>query len=176
MTLNLLPGVPIAGRLGLTFVPADTVDFDAALPSVADAIGSTAVVAQCLIPTGTYTGVTTEVNRIRKGRACTTTPYYVRGEKQVNVERVQVVYNPQDLEDDISAAYAALVPETQWYMIDRRGVDGQTALAVGDIVDVVKVEVLARNKPYSDEEGAEAVADILLTFIGEIEEDVAMVA
>lgn len=176
MTLNILPGVPLAGTLSLTFVPADTATFDPAAPSVALSVGATEVVAQCLIPSGTYTGVTTEVNRIRKGRACSTTPYYVRGEKQVNIERVQVIYDPQDLTADISAAYAALVPETQWYMIDRRGVDGQTALTVGDVVDVVKVEVLARNKPYSDEEGAEAVADILLTFIGEIEEDVEMVA
>lgn len=176
MTLNVLPGVPLAGTLSLTFVPAATVGFAVNAPSIALSVGATEIVAQCLIPTGTYAGVTTDVNRIRKGRACSTTPYYVRGEEQVNIERVQVVYDPQDLSAIISEAYAALVPGTEWYMIDRRGVDGQTVLAAADIVDVYKVEVLARNKPYSDDEGAEAVADILLTFIGEKAEDVAMVA
>lgn len=177
MTLNVLPGVPLAGTLSITFVPATDGEggFDLTAPSVALATGATAVVAQCLIPSGTYTGVTTDINRIPKRRACSTVPYYVKGEETVNIERVQVVYDPQDLEADISAAYAELVPGTTWYMIDRRGKDGQTALEAGDIVDIYKVEVIGRNKPYSDDEGAEAVADILFTFAGEKAEDVAMV-
>lgn len=177
MTLNVLPGVPLAGTLSLTFVPVTSGEgsFDINAPSVDLATDSTAIVAQCLIPSGTYTGVTTEANQIRKGRACTTVPYYVAGEESVNVERVQVVYDPQDMAKPISKAYAALVPGTQWYMIDRRGKSGQTALEAGDIVDIYKVEVIARNKPYSDDEGAEAVADILFTFLGEKVEDKALV-
>lgn len=177
MTLNVLPGVPLAGTLSLTFVPVTAGEggFDIDAPSVALATGESAVVAQCLIPSGTYTGATVEVNQIRKGRACSTVPYYVKGEESVNLERVQVIYDPQDPTADISTAYAALVPDTQWYMIDRRGVSGQTALEAGDIVDIFKVEVVARNKPYSDEEGAEAVADIIFRFLGERVEDVALV-
>lgn len=176
MTLNILPGVPLAGRLAVTFVPADTVDFDYEAPSVADAVGATAVVAQCLMPTGTYTGDTSETNQIRKGRACTTVPYYVPGEKSVNLASIQVVYDPQDLTAEISEAYAALTVGTQWYKIERRGIDGQTALTIGDVVDVKKVEVIGRNKPYSDEEGSEAVADIVFRFLGEEADDVEMVA
>lgn len=176
MTLNVLPGVPLAGTLSLTFVPVTEGGFDIDAPSVALATGASAVVAQCLIPSGTYTGATVEVNQIRKGRACSTVPYYVKGEESVSLERVQVIYDPQDPTAEISEAYAALVPDTQWYMIDRRGVSGQTPLASGDIVDIFKVEVVARNKPYSDEEGAEAVADIIFRFLGERVEDVALAA
>lgn len=172
MTLNILPGVPLAGTLAITFVPADLQGFDYEAPTTEAVTDPSAVVVQCLIPTGTYTGDTSETNQIRKGRACTTVPYYVQGEKSVNLGSIQVVYDPQDLSADISAAYAALTVGSQWYKVERRGVDGQTALGSGDIVDIKKVEVIARNKPYSDEEGSEAVAEIILRFLGEEAEDV----
>lgn len=172
MTLNILPGVPIAGTLSLTFVPIE--GFDPTAPDTAIATGATAVTAQCLIMGGSYTGVAVDVNRIRKSRACSTVPYYIKGEKQFNLDRISVIYDPQDPSADISAAKAALVEDTEWYMIERFGKDGQTTLEDGDYVDIYQVQVVEQNKQYSDEEGAEATVDILLNFTGQVYRDVLM--
>lgn len=174
MAIDLLPGVPSAGTLSLTFVPV--AGFDPEAPSVALATGASAINVSCLIPRGTYTGITTTVNRIAKYRACSDEPYYIKGQKDRALERIQVIYDPQDPAAAISEGYAALVEDSEWFVIDRRGKSGQDELAIGDYVDVMRVTVVARNKPYSEEEGDEAVADILLTFGGSYAEDVQMVA
>lgn len=176
MTLNLLPGVPSAGNLAVTFIPADTASFDPEAPSVAILNGATAVTVQCLMPAGTYTGVTTSVNQIPKRRACTRTPYYVEGDTDKTVDAIQVVYDPQDPTAEISAGYVALAPGTRWYMIDRRGIDGQSEYTADEYMDTHLVKVLARNKPHSEEEGDEITASIIIAYQGESHEDVQAVA
>lgn len=175
MPIELLPGIPSQGTLSLTAVPVASLPDPTILP-VDVVTGASAVHMSCLIPTGTYTGVTTDVNRIRKGRACSKEPYYVRGEMNRNLDRVQVVYDPQNPASPLSAVYAALVPDTEWYFIDRRGKSGQLDLAEDDYTDVMKVMILARNKPYSEEEGDESVVDILLAYGGTYLEDVQVAA
>lgn len=177
MTLNLLPGVPVAGTLSLTLVPVEPASsFDPAAPSVAIATGATAVVAQCLVPGGTYTGVTSEVNRIEKYRACSPEPYYVRGKKTVNWDRFTVITDFQDPDADISAVDVALGEDTEWWAIERLGKDGQTALEVGDWVNVRKFGVIGKNDLYSDDEGAEAAVEIQLAYLGVEKRRVQMVA
>lgn len=176
MSLNILPGVAMPGTLSLVFLPAETAGFDKDTPSATLLNGATAIPVQCHIPTGTYTGISNDLPQIRKGRACTKEPIYVNGEKEVNVGSIQVVYDPQDLEDDLSVPYAELAPDTFWWRVERRGVQGQEDIAVGDIVDVHLVKVTHRNKPYSEEAGAEHVAEIFFAYQAEAAEDVAVVA
>ena len=86
-----------------------------------------------------------------------------------------VVYDPQDMEAPVSAAYAALTDGATGYLVERRGVHVDTAWAAGDLVRVIPVEVANAN-PAPPEDDNELQARIAFTVIGEVQKDVAVAA
>lgn len=166
MVVNLLPGVPSQGTLSLTFLPYSTPSFTPSAPSAATLKGGTAVIVQCLVPAGTYTPPkkTREATEVR--RACSIKPIYVPGPYEVEIGELEVVMDPQDLAGNLSKAYTSLAPDTEWWMVERLGKDGQTDIATGDKLSLYYVKVLSRNKNFNDEAGAEASATIQLAYQG----------
>lgn len=173
MAIPQLAGVPSIGTLSLTFVPEATLT---GLPvaTAASVTGETAVNVSCHVPSGAYNGVTTNVNRTKKRRACSATPYFVKGEIERTLESLRLVYDPQNLTDPLSKPYSSLVPDTRWWMIDRRGKEGTGELVTGDTVDFHLVEVIGRNKPHGDADGDEAEFELLMAHQGVVFEDVVL--
>ena len=92
-----------------------------------------------------------------------------------SIQDLFVVYDPQDMDAPVSAAYAALTDGATGYLVERRGVHVDTAWAVGDLVRVIPVEVANAN-PAPAEDDNELQARIAFTVIGEVQKDVALVA
>lgn len=85
------------------------------------------------------------------------------------------VYDPQDLAADVSKAYAALVPGDTGFLVVRWGVNVDTPWTAGDLVDVYPVEIGYRTKiAAADNDELQFKAGI--SIIGEVKEDVALVA
>lgn len=169
MALNMLRGVPAPGTLTIVFIPADEVPNLGAL-TLAAAKGTTAVSVGCHMPAG-WSGVTGTTTGKQHRRACSIEEYTVSGPVSRTIGNVSLAYDPQDLTGDLSAPYVALVEGSEWVMLDRRGVDGRTDLASGDVVDLYRVRVDVVNKPWDDSDGSEVLSELTLSYLGEYRRD-----
>jgi hypothetical protein len=91
---------------------------------------------------------------------------------------LQYVYDPQAADaDPANAAKALLVPGGEFYLVYRYGKDAETALAVGDIVNIWHVQVGPQNRGATGD-GEFDHLSITQTAIGKTPpvEDVALVA
>ncbi len=81
-------------------------------------------------------------------RLCTVTELQQFGTQSTEITDIQYVYGPQAANTDPSnTVKAALAPDTQWWMLVRRGLSAQnTAYAAGQKATVVQVRVGPQNE------------------------------
>lgn len=88
--------------------------------------------------------------------------YQVLGRVTRGFDDVQYVYNPQELGTpghSDNAAYEDLTEGATGYIVIRWGADADTALAVGDVIDMIPIECGAQRKvgPAENDEFARLV-------------------
>lgn len=141
-TLNIPQGIPSDGNVRVDFVPEGGFA-DYTTPTATELSGATAQHLTCHIfpvaPTGT-------VQRNTKRRMCSKQAYEILGSNEYTIDDIQYVYDVQNPEDDLNAAYAALVPGTKGFLVFRWGIDVAEAPAAAQVVDIFPVRLGPQNK------------------------------
>jgi hypothetical protein len=136
MPLTIPPGVDANGRRNAIFVPTDTL-------SVATLTGATAVELMCYLTKGTF-GVSSDTQRGTDERECTLVAAEVMGNTTYSMNDLEYVWEPQDLTGSSATnkALNLLGPRSggaTGFIIVRYGVQQDTPLTVGDLVDKMPV-------------------------------------
>lgn len=133
--------------LGKTSVVMVSTIANLSAPSLAGEINAaTSVNVSCFL----YGAAPGNVNT-NKGEAprklCTVGQFQERGVSSVEVGDLSYSHHPQKaLTDAANKAKASLVDGSRWYMTVRSGKAGDSALVVGDRVDIWLVELLNQNR------------------------------
>jgi len=145
-----------------------------AAPSLATEINAaTTVTLECLLTQTFSPDATVEKAQLR--RMCSRQVRERNGAVTRTIADLIGVYDPQDMAADVSKAYAALSPGATGFLVVRWGVHVDTPWAAGDLVDVYPVEIGYRAKiAAADNDELQFKAGV--SIIGEVEEDVALVA
>lgn len=130
MTVTFPPGIESAGT-GSVFLAPSVANPQA--PKLAEFTGSTAVQLSCHLM-GFETGA--EQGKVESSRYCLAQALETLGKVKYTISDVEVVYDPQQPESAVYAGYKALAQGGTWALLDRRGKDSRSPLAVGDVVDV----------------------------------------
>lgn len=173
MTVNYLdpPGIDAAGRGGVWFVPA-IADINA--PTVAEITAG--VNLSCALYGFNPGGEQSSVNR---WKYCYTETVQTPGRTSRTISEIQYDYDPQKPAEATGgyAYYASLVPGTHGFIVDRRGLTRDVAIAAGQIVDVYPVTLGDRFRvEITEEEGAKLRTRQTPYVVGEAALDVAVVA
>ena len=136
MALTIPPGVDANGRRNAIFVPTDTL-------SVATLTGATAVELMCYLTKGTF-GVSSDTQRGTDERECTLVAAEVMGNTTYSMNDLEYVWEPQDTDgtSPTNKALNLLGPRTggaTGFLIVRYGIQQDTALAAGQLVDKMPV-------------------------------------
>lgn len=136
MPLTIPPGVDALGRRNIIFVPTDTL-------SVAVLTGSTAVELACYLTKGTF-GVASDTQRGTDERECTLVAAEVMGNTTYSMNDLEYVWEPQDdtADSTTNKALNLLGPReggATGFIVVRYGIDQDTALAAGQLVDKMPV-------------------------------------
>ena len=136
MPLTIPPGVDANGRRNAIFIPTDTL-------SVAALTGATAVELMCYLTKGSF-GVSSDTERGTDERECTLVAAEVMGNTKYSMNDLEYVWEPQDktANSPTNKAFNLLGPRTggaTGFIIVRYGVQQDTPLAVGDLVDKLPV-------------------------------------
>ncbi|NUO35504.1 MAG: hypothetical protein HOQ27_10650 [Dermatophilaceae bacterium] len=136
MPLTIPPGVDANGRRNFIFVPTNSL-------SVAVLTGSTAVDLACYLTKGTF-GVTSDTQRGTDERECTLVAAEVMGNTTYSMNDLEYVWEPQDTtaNSTTNQALNKLGPRTggaTGFIIVRYGIQQDTALAAGQLVDQLPV-------------------------------------
>ena len=136
MPLTIPPGVDANGRRNAIFIPTDTL-------SVATLTGATAVELMCYLTKGSF-GVSSDTERGTDERECTLVAAEVMGNTKYSMNDLEYVWEPQDktANSPTNKAFNLLGPRTggaTGFIIVRYGVQQDTPLAVGDLVDKLPV-------------------------------------
>ena len=136
-TLNIPAGVPSDGNVRVDFIPSGGfADYMAA--TFEELTAATAEMIGCHL-FGLGQGAT--IDRKEKRRLCSKYKYELLGSTTYTIEDLQYVYDVQNPESDTNAAYAALTPFTEGYLVVRWGIDAGTAIQAGQVVDILPVRL-----------------------------------
>ena len=134
MAVTIPPGVDADARLNVIWAPTNTL-------SVATLAGPTAVELAGYLTKGTY-GESADTERGTDERVASKTVYEVLGKSTFSINDLEYVWDPQaEAADANNKAYDTLKPRTTGFLYVRWGKDVDTALAVGDKVDIFPVTV-----------------------------------
>lgn len=129
-----LPGIDARGKGTVIFVPA-IANINA--PKLTELNAAGAVNLTCAIYGWSPSA---EQSTVERTKYCYTATVSSLGAPTYSIEPVIYDYDPQNIEDsDPYGYYAKLTPGTQGYIIDRRGLTKEVALAAGQIVDIYPV-------------------------------------
>lgn len=104
---------------------------------------TTSVALECLMTEKINPDGSVEMASLR--RACSSKVRQRAGAQTRTIARITSVYDPQDLEAPVSAAYQALHAENNTgFLVLKRGIHLDTAAVTGDLVTVYKVQVTQR--------------------------------
>lgn len=136
MALTIPPGVDANGRRNAVFTPTNTL-------SVAILSGVTSVELMCYITKGTF-GMGSETERGTDERECTLVATEVMGNTTYSMNDLEYVWEPQDIPATsvTNKAFNLLGPRTggtTGYLIVRYGIQQDTALTAGQLVDKIPV-------------------------------------
>lgn len=167
----VLDGVSSNETVSLTWVATIA---DPASPKLATEVdAATSVKLECLLTETFSPDASVEKAQLR--RMCSRQVRERNGLVTRTVADLIGVYDPQDMAAPVSKAYVTLVPGATGFLVVRWGVHVDTAFAAGDLVDVYPVEVGYRTKiAAADNDELQFKAG--LSIIGEVQEDVALVA
>lgn len=114
--------------------------------------------------------------KVQKGRYCLPNTIERFGRKQWSSDPLVVLYNPQEPDSEDYQAYLKLVEKATFWVADRRGEPSRQPLAVGDVADLIKIEIGGRSRlPITTEDGEDLRSQIFLSVL-EVEQDVVFVA
>ena len=134
MAINIPAGVDADARLNVVWAPTNTL-------SVATLTGATAIELAGYLTKGSF-GESAETERGTDERVGSKTSYEVLGKSKFSLQDLEYVWDPQATSaDPNNKAYDTLKPRTVGYVYVRWGKDVDTALAVGDKVDIYPVTV-----------------------------------
>lgn len=151
MALNIPSGVPAAGTLSVTIIPAADVTDPSAI-TVTEATDTGSVNASCHLMSDGY-GRTSDLAMADRRRACEDTSYQVAGARTVTFDAMRFVYDPQDPTADVSTVYAALTEGEEYYIVERLGISGKTELAESQLYDAYRVRLDTKEKLPPGEDG-----------------------
>lgn len=134
--------------LGKTSVVMVSTIANLSAPSLAGEINAaTSVNISCFLYGDNVAGSKTTNKGQAPKKLCTVSQFEERGISSVTVGDLSYSHHPQKaLTDAANKAKSSLVDGTLWHMVVRSGKAGNTALAVGDRVDIWLVELLNQNR------------------------------
>lgn len=157
---NVLDGITTNETYRLTWVE-DIADPNA-MSLATELNASTSVPLECLTVEAMDPDVSVETSSLR--RACTNKVRQVSGQETRTIADLIVVLDPQDMEADVSKAYATLARGAVGYLVQRAGIQVDTGTQAGDLCDVYKVRIKYRIKIQgadNDEWKAKVGVDVL---------------
>lgn len=163
--------------LGNTTLVAVVTIADMDAPSLATEINAgTSVIGSCFL----YADVVAS-GETNKGtaptRACEKTEREEFGRTKYSIQDIQYVYDPQAGATDENEFKDLLEPDTELYLVERMGLDKDTALAAGQKVNVHHVRVGPQNRTKTgDGEFDEFSITQAVSYIEDPVYDVAIVA
>jgi hypothetical protein len=133
-------GLDARGKAGLWAVPAIA---SLAAPKLTELSAGFAVHCAIYNFDPTADQAATEDNRY-----CTRNGTETPGRARVTISPMVYVYDPQepDAATGPYAHYGKFVESSKWFLVDRRGLDFEQALAVGQVVDIYPVLAGYRNR------------------------------
>lgn len=146
-TLNIPAGVPSDGNVRVDFIPAGGFA-DPTAATLAELTAATAEMISCHLFAINQSATT---DRKEKRRLCSKYKYELLGSTTYTIEDLNYVYDVQNPESDTNAAYAALVPFTEGYLVIRWGIDAGTAIEAGQVVDILPVRLGPQIKQAPEE-------------------------
>lgn len=158
------PGIDAAGNSKLSFVPA--IANPAVGPTVAELTAGTDI--SCALYT--FMPSTTQ-NTVSRAKYCHRQASQSLGRAATTIEPIEYDYDPQKPDAAEYAYYAALVPGTVGYIVDRRGLDAKTvAFAADQYVDIYPVQLGERSRVAVDStaEGDKLRTRQAVAVIGEV--------
>lgn len=144
MVLNVPAGIPAAGTLSVTIVPASGVANINAITKT-EVTAASAVNVSCLLQ-GDGWGRSTEESTTEGRRACERYSRDLPGQKKTTFDQARFVYDPQNPEAAVSAAYAALTEDEEYIVIERIGISGKEELDTDDLYDAYPVRLSIKDK------------------------------
>jgi hypothetical protein len=134
MAVTIPPGVDADARLNVIWAPTNTL-------SVATLGGATAIEIAGYLTKGTF-GESADTQRGTDERVASKAVYEVLGKSTFSLQDLEYVWEPQATAGSATnKAYDTLKPRTTGFVYVRWGVDVDTALAVGQKVDIYPVTV-----------------------------------
>ena len=152
MTIQFPEGVASAGKQAYWFVEAIAAK---AAPKLTELGSGSITPLQCAVTGGTGLNPTVEVATITDVRHCSRTSLELPGRKTTSIEAMEFVWNPQTFGTDAQYAYVDECAEgVSGFIVQRSGLDYETALAVGQIVNVFPIvwgpQVPVKTDPTQD--------------------------
>lgn len=172
MSLTTLPeGLDAAGMGSVFIAPALA---DSSKPKLSEYASPTGFNISCDIFNW---NPVPERSTIQQSRYCLAQSIEVAGRKTVSVDPVTIVYNPQDPDSENYVAYKEMKEGTQWFAFDRRGLPSKKELAVGEVGDIIPIEViLVRREAITDAEGESLRSTLVFRVFDEMKTDVEIVS
>jgi len=134
MAVTIPPGVDSDGRLNVIWAPTNSL-------SIATIGGATAIELAGYLTKGSF-GESADTDRGTDERVASKTVYEVLGKSKFTITDLEYVWEPQaTAASPTNKAYDTLKPRTAGFLYVRWGKDVDTALTVGDKVDIFPVTV-----------------------------------
>lgn len=171
MTIEMPEGFDAAGNGSLFAAPAVAVRTAPSLTEFAPPTGfNFSCDAMAWAPTA-------DRARVSSNRYCLEQAIERFGRKTYTIEPMEIVYNPQNPEDENYVAYLKFKEDTTWEIFDRRGLPSKKPLEAGEYGVLRKVSVgLVDDVPITDAEGELLRARITFAVIDEVLRDVQIAA
>lgn len=166
-----IPSTPADGNTAVWFVPAIE---NPSAPSVADLTAESVVDLSCYL-TGDGLNLTSEQAAITDERLCSTQVYEIPGRKTNTAEVTYIDNTNSTHETDSNEAAETLVEGASGYIVTRRGVEYEEALAADQKVSVWPIRAGAqRDVPPEANSVIRTIQKLFVT--GDVHQKVAVVA
>lgn len=163
-----VPSTSADGTVKIVFVPTLA---DPTAPTVTEVTGASAKDLSCYLTADGWTPGLDE-QTVSDDRLCSTQTFEKPGRAARSLT-IKYVENPTD--DPNNVAYVTLAPGTTGYLVQRRGVSVDTALATDDVVDVWPVQA-GKYDPQPPEANSVLKVQQKMFVTGSVEQAVAVVA
>lgn len=171
MALYVPPGVTAEGSVSVLWVP---VIADPAAPKPTELTATGALNISCYLTKDGF-GVTSEQETSTDERFCSKQVFETLGKIKETFDDLVYVYDSQNPASLTHKAYVTLAPGSKGYLVIRWCKDNETAIAVGDVVDVYPVAMGTQTK-RKPEANSNLHVQQKIVQIGFANKDVALVA
>lgn len=163
-------GIAAAGR-GSLFATVAVANPQA--PKLSEFTGSNGFAIHCDLTTW---APTLDQPKIQKNRYCLEQAQERFGRKQWSIDPLTVVYNPQEPDSEDYQAYLKLVEGSTFWVADRRGKPSRAPLVVGDVADLLRIEIGGRDRVGIGDEDGQDLETRIFVAVQEVVQDAVFVA